>query len=144
MKKKKEISFDLNLIPFIDMLSVCIFFLMLTAVWIQVGSLEIKQGLGGQTEDNKPTPTILTYINSQSDIELSLKDADAPHKATIKAHNGKPNLKNLKLSVTQLVSKTQNLKTALVMPDQKTSYQDMMSVMDVLRKSQISVGIVPL
>jgi biopolymer transport protein TolR len=38
---------DLNLVPFIDLLSVCITFLLLTAVWTQVQSLAIDQG----TED---------------------------------------------------------------------------------------------
>jgi biopolymer transport protein ExbD len=33
---------DLNLVPFIDLLSVCITFLLLAAVWTQVQALSIE------------------------------------------------------------------------------------------------------
>ena len=46
---KKHLDFELNLIPCIDLLSVCICFLLLTAVWLQVGSLSVKQAIGGQS-----------------------------------------------------------------------------------------------
>ena len=43
---KRELNSNLNLTPFIDLLSTCVCFLLITAVWIDIGSLEIKQSHG--------------------------------------------------------------------------------------------------
>jgi biopolymer transport protein ExbD len=43
--RRRGLNADLNLIPFIDLLSVCITFLLLTAVWTQVQALAIDQGV---------------------------------------------------------------------------------------------------
>ena len=37
---------DLNLVPFIDLLSVCITFLIATAVWVDLASLQVEQEAG--------------------------------------------------------------------------------------------------
>ena len=44
--RKRELNNELNLTPFIDLLSTMVCFLLITAVWIQIGSVEIKQGYG--------------------------------------------------------------------------------------------------
>lgn len=38
----------LNLVPFLDLLSVCITFLMATAVWIELDSVEVEEPGGGE------------------------------------------------------------------------------------------------
>ena len=44
--QKKELDAQLNLTPFIDLLSTCVCFLLITAVWIQIGTVEVKQSYG--------------------------------------------------------------------------------------------------
>ena len=44
--KKRELNSDLNLTPFIDLLSTMVCFLLIAAVWVQVGEIEIKQSFG--------------------------------------------------------------------------------------------------
>ena len=54
---KRTLDFDLNLVPFIDLLSCCISFLLITAAWTQLARLETVQkvegagGAGGTPED---------------------------------------------------------------------------------------------
>jgi len=36
---KKSVDAELNLVPFIDLLSVCILFLLMTAVWVQISKM---------------------------------------------------------------------------------------------------------
>ena len=38
---KKALDAELNLIPFIDLLSCCIAFLLITAVWTQIAGLQV-------------------------------------------------------------------------------------------------------
>ncbi len=51
---KKAVDFQLNLIPFIDLLSVLISFLLMTSVWTQVAKIDVKQSPNQITDD--PTP----------------------------------------------------------------------------------------
>lgn len=52
----KSGNFDLNLVPFIDLLSVCITFLLATAVWTQIMSLQVDQAIQDPTTPPVPPP----------------------------------------------------------------------------------------
>ena len=45
---------DLNLVPFIDLMSVLITFLLITAVWTQVSMIQIGSSLYGKKSDTQP------------------------------------------------------------------------------------------
>lgn len=49
-------SFELNLVPFIDLMSVLITFLLITAVWTQVSMIQIGSSLYGKKSDSQPNP----------------------------------------------------------------------------------------
>jgi biopolymer transport protein ExbD len=56
---------DLNLVPFIDLLSVCITFLLLTAVWTQVQALSIDQGASDpNTETTDPLVPLTVHVSA--------------------------------------------------------------------------------
>ncbi len=52
-KGKKALDAELNLVPFIDLLSCLISFLLITAVWTQISSLRVAS-TGGFTSQEKP------------------------------------------------------------------------------------------
>ncbi|MBX3035001.1 MAG: biopolymer transporter ExbD [Bdellovibrionaceae bacterium] len=47
---------ELNLVPFIDLMSVLITFLLITAVWTQVSMIQIGSSLYGKKSDTQPNP----------------------------------------------------------------------------------------
>ena len=52
---------ELNLVPFIDLMSVCIIFLLITAVWTQVSMIQLGASIySNKTEDDpiKPPPFV--------------------------------------------------------------------------------------
>src|SRR3954465_13939556 len=55
---KRGTTLDFNLTPFIDLMSVCIIFLLLTAVWTQVSMIQIGSSIYGKknSEDTTPPP----------------------------------------------------------------------------------------
>jgi len=70
---KRTLDFDLNLVPFIDLLSCCISFLLITAVWTQMAQLDTTQKLdGGPSTGEKPKKVNITI--SQSGYELMLPE----------------------------------------------------------------------
>jgi biopolymer transport protein TolR len=54
----KGMNFDLNLVPFIDLLSVCITFLLATAVWTQIMSLQVDQAISQNPPIDQPPPDV--------------------------------------------------------------------------------------
>jgi biopolymer transport protein ExbD len=55
---KKELNAELNLVPFIDLLSCCIAFLLITAVWTQISALNVASSGGPPDEKQKAETTI--------------------------------------------------------------------------------------
>jgi biopolymer transport protein ExbD len=53
---KKNVDFNLNLVPFIDLMSAMISFLLITAVWTQVAKIDVKQTPNLPSEDTPPPP----------------------------------------------------------------------------------------
>lgn len=51
-------TFEPNLVPVIDLMSVLITFLLLTAVWTQVSMVQIGTSIYGKKQENSPPPLI--------------------------------------------------------------------------------------
>jgi len=51
---KKSVNADLNLVPYIDLLTCMVAFLLITAVWSQLARLEIRQKGQGQAGEDTP------------------------------------------------------------------------------------------
>lgn len=60
---------DLNLVPIIDLMSVCIIFLLITAVWTQVSMIQIGSSIyGKKTSDEKSEPPPKAEIPFRLDV----------------------------------------------------------------------------
>ena len=55
---KKAVDLQIPLVPFIDMLAMMITFLMMTAVWTQIGKLQVSQAGGPSDSSEPPKPTL--------------------------------------------------------------------------------------
>jgi biopolymer transport protein ExbD len=64
---KKPLDAAINLVPFIDLLSCCISFLLITAVWTQLARMDVTQKSkapsGAVDEPPTPTVTLTLFIN---------------------------------------------------------------------------------
>src|SRR4051812_21646576 len=73
--RRKGLNFELNLVPFIDVLSTCICFLLVTAVFINLGSFNVNQAVGSEkAKQDKPTGTITVSLGGKGDIRFEVKD----------------------------------------------------------------------
>lgn len=62
-------NFEPNLVPFIDLMSVLITFLLITAVWSQVSMIQIGTSIYGKKSENTPPPP----VPENSDVVLKLE-----------------------------------------------------------------------
>lgn len=138
-KNKAKGHGEVNLIPFIDLLSVCISFLLLTAVWLQTGVMSTKQGLGTESQ-----------VKAE-EIKSLWVELDAKNMVTVSTKGFKKNskrqmsLKELATYAASLRKSNPDLRTALVMPELTSSYDDLIGAMNSLRKAEITdIGISPL
>jgi biopolymer transport protein ExbD len=64
---KKALDAAINLVPFIDLLSCCLSFLLITAVWTQLARMNVTQkgqGAAGSETEQKEIPVKLTlFVN---------------------------------------------------------------------------------
>lgn len=66
---KRGSTVDLNLVPIIDLMSVCIIFLLITAVWTQVSMIQIGSSIyGKKTSDDKVEPPPKAEIPFRLDV----------------------------------------------------------------------------
>jgi biopolymer transport protein TolR len=148
-KNKKGMDFELNLIPFIDLLSVCICFLLITAVWIQIGTINTKQAVGGQSQsETEKKPTLNVAFQPNGDLVLEAKDAKLPahlNRVKVSGLAGKINLPQLDQVLAEIKKSEPALTTALFRPQAASVYEDIIDVMDQFKKKGlINLGVNPL
>jgi biopolymer transport protein TolR len=65
----RQKTVDLNLVPIIDLMSVCIIFLLITAVWTQVSMIQIGSSIyGKKNTDDKVEPPKKAEIPFRLDV----------------------------------------------------------------------------
>jgi biopolymer transport protein ExbD len=63
---KKSLMADLNLVPYIDLLTCMVSFLLITAVWTQVSQLSAHQGgKGGDDVVDPPMTRVMVLVNDE-------------------------------------------------------------------------------
>lgn len=69
-KEGRDTQVDLNIVPFIDLLSVCIIFLLVTAVWTQVSMIQIGASVyAKRTESGDVEPPPRAEIAFRLDVK---------------------------------------------------------------------------
>ena len=166
-RQKKELNQEINLTPFIDLLSTIVCFLLISAVWVQIGSLEIKQSKGTEATTKKSRFEMDLKFKSPSLVHLSLKkNGRRIQSFKVKGKDNQAMARNLDSKLEEWLKtgrkgKKKQLETALkthrgryrgqggsggsqrkiemalVTPKRGVSYGDMVAVLDVLRKNRI-------
>lgn len=152
---RRSLDAELNLVPFIDLLSMCICFLLMTAVWIQVGELEVKQSHGTEAAASVSLDMDLRFLSaSTAELKFS-KNGKAQKKAVFKAASFEALLTQLDAGLDGAIvgaggNKKEGAKlgaqigSALLTPTKALSYGQLVGVMDLLRRHEIvNLGVVP-
>lgn len=129
---KKSLDAELNLVPFIDLLSCCISFLLITAVWTQIAGLQVASSGGPPDPQQKQENTIdVKLLLSDKGYSLSVPNGlvEIPKvagKDGVMAYDKKTleeKLKTLKTSVPDQTAIT-------VQPEDSVAYADLVETVD--------------
>lgn len=149
-KKQKHLDFEINLIPCIDLLSVCICFLLLTAVWLNVGSMNVKQAVGGQSAaETEKKPLLWVFMGKDGQVTLDVQQSSvlpaAMRKLLVPGVDGKTDLAELNKAVEKIKAQEPKLRTALIQPQAASPYEDIIALMDEFKKlNLVDLGVAPL
>ncbi len=135
---KKAVDFQLNLVPFIDLLSVLISFLLLTAVWTQIARIEVQQ------QPNLPSNDIpdeeereqlkLTVVIKASGYLISVKEAvykDIPKT------EGEYDSKTLREVLETIVGEHPENNDVIITAEDRIEYQELITVMDLCLENDL-------
>ncbi len=146
--ESKELNFELNLLPVISVLAVCICFLLLSNSALPFGTLNVDQAVGveGALEKDSP-PAIWVSIGADSEMVVRIKNLSkglTTFEQVIPSVNAKINWSELENTLKSVLNHSPDLKQAMVVPSGKSSYSDVVKVIDQFRKHAIAdVGIAP-
>ncbi len=150
MAQKKELNSELELMPFMSLLSVMICSLLLSAMWVQIGTMNAKQAIGGQPhESNEKSPVLFAKLLVGGGVEMQVMDGPAKlgalEKSKIQSSEGKIDSQQMANYLAALRGKIPNLKSAIIQPEAEIVYQDLIVVMDDLKKNGlVDLGVSPL
>lgn len=142
---KREINAELNLTPFIDLLSTCICFLLLSAVWVEVGSIDIKQSHGSSAPESiKESFDVELFFSKPTAANIYLKQSGKIVKTFKLSQEG--DFEQFLLQIDQTIAqqvlldkgKLRTIATATVSTVDTLDYGNLVSALDVLRKNKIT------
>jgi biopolymer transport protein ExbD len=127
---KKSLNVELNLVPFIDLMTVCVTFLLLTAVWTQTSRISIDQAVAKpQKQEQKEPPKKMIVMVDRNGYVVKWSD-EQPEK--IPMAGGKYNTDALREKMKSLQEKLPKDQKIMVAPEDSVRYDDMIGAMDVL------------
>ncbi len=148
--RRRSLDGEINLVPFIDLLSMCICFLLMTAIWIEVGSIQLNQLFGTEGMDNSHPVEVEVRLLGSQDYQVSLEQQGK----VISAMQIKGDAQiDAKSRISQFMAQVQSLMlqndaqvqvSARVIPNAAVPYGEMVSILDILRGYGVSaLAVVP-
>lgn len=143
--KGRSVNVDVNIVPFIDLMSVLVIFLLITAVWTQVSMIQLGSSVyGKKTEQKEATPPPRAEIPFRLDV-LSTGHAILLGKKTmsIPKVDGEYDYKRLVLELKRVKELYPEKVDAIITMNDALKYEYLIAGMDALLQAdfpQISVA----
>lgn len=129
----RQVNVEPNLVPFIDLMSVCIIFLLVTAVWTQVSMIELGASIYGK-KIGEDTP-----VSEQASVEIHVKVTksgyivkEGANAFSIRKHEGEYDVQSLYDQLKVIKKRNFNVSAASISLDNKLKYNEMVEGMDAM------------
>ena len=144
-KGGKSVNVDLNLVPFIDLMSVCISFLLITAVWTQVSMIQLGSSMySKKTQEEMPKPPPKADFPFRVDIKQNgFQVIAGVEKKQIPISNGEYNFEALKVELDRVKQLNPEKDDGVLTMADELAYELLIKTMDRMLGSgfsQISVA----
>lgn len=130
--KKKPLDATINLVPFIDLMAVTISFLIMTAVWTQIGRLQVSQS-GNSTDpnDTQEKPTVpVTLLISDKELRLTAGTTAFEPIPINRDSKGRIELVKLQEKIKDLRAQLQDQSAITLQTEDNVRYEDLVRIID--------------
>ena len=145
---KKNLDFEVNLLPIISLLAVCISFLLLTAVWDPKASLTVSQSVGAEgTISPEESYSLWIQFEDNAKITVFLKNASLENIGQTKNFRSTEDKESVNIVqyIETMLKKYPSIKNAIIAPMTNTTFNQLIGILDQLKKIKtLDVGIAPL
>lgn len=144
-KGRRPLDTTINLVPFIDLMAVTIVFLIMTAVWTQLGRLQASQE-GASPETTAPEPTLppVTLALTENALTLSVGGAPLAPIAVTRDARGRLDIDALAKKLADVKRELPEQSAITVRSDDAVRYDDLVRVIDTCIGGQFpSVSVSP-
>jgi biopolymer transport protein ExbD len=135
--KKKALDAIVNVVPFIDLLSCCLSFLLITAVWTQVAKLQVSQS-GGPNDSPPPTDKTLQLSLTITDKGFSLAAGQGGSVVDIPKKGTDYDVSALYDKLKEIKSQFPDQQTITVAAEDSVQYNDLVQTIDTCIKAGLA------
>ena len=133
---KKPLDATINLVPFIDLMAVTITFLIMTAVWTQLGRLQVSQSGNSASEEPPPQTQLqpITVLITEKELKITVGGAQLDPLPITRDDKQR-------IEVARLIDKLKDLKNQ--QPEQNAitlSTEDLVRYEDLVRIIDTCIG----
>ena len=130
---KKSLNVELNLVPFIDLLTCLICFLLMAAVWIQIGKISVSQSGQGapteQTPEERERLNLVVAVTPQG--FLITGNGQTLEGGDILKKDNQYDFERLGTKLKEIHGLFPDKSDIVVMSEDSINYQDLINTMDV-------------
>lgn len=130
---RKPLDAAINLVPFIDLLSCCISFLLITAVWVNLSQLPARHGAAQPGGEASPPTVQLTLVVTSQEYVLVRSTGESTHLA---ATDGEPDYRGLVAAMRQVRQEFPGKDDLTVRSSDDVVYDRLIRTLDLLRGEQ--------
>ena len=135
-KGRKEATFDLNLVPFIDLMSVMITFLLITAVWTQVSMIKLGSSIYGKKNTDEEIVKLPDSVTFRVDVkETGYRILIGKRKINVDKVNGEYDKEEILKQFTNIKQAYPDKVDAVITVEEQLKYDFLIQGMDMLLQS---------
>jgi biopolymer transport protein ExbD len=129
--KKKPLDTTINLVPFIDLMAVTISFLIMTAVWTQIGRLQVSSagGPSDSVDDTEKTVPLTLLINDK-ELKLTAGTSSYDPIPIVRDVKGRIDLTKLAMRIKEVRSNLPDQAAITLQPEDNVRYEDLIRIID--------------
>lgn len=130
---KKSVDAEIPLIPFIDLLLCCVMFLLVSAVWNQLGRINANQQQPGQqAPEDQPPPEERVKLILQIQNSGYVLASTAGDRVTIGKNGESYDIAELRTKLQERRRLEPNRRDIIVAPEDGVRYEDVVGAMDLV------------
>ena len=135
--KKRSLDAALNLVPFIDLMAVTVVFLIMTAVWTQLGRVKAASASNGPCDGCEGVSQLQVTLTASA-VTVSLESAQLFTAPMGRTSSGRVDVKALRAFLEAWKAQNQQAISVKLTPDDDVPAQDVVQLMDVLMGAGLS------